>query len=49
LTNGGRVLGVVGSATDLKGALRAAYEGASMIEFEGKTFRKDIGRKGLAQ
>jgi phosphoribosylamine--glycine ligase len=47
LTDGGRVLGVVGTAEDLKGALRAAYEGASTITFEGKIYRKDIGRRGL--
>ncbi len=48
LTDGGRVLGVVGTGADLKEALRGAYEGVSMIEFEGMTFRKDIGRRGLA-
>lgn len=48
LTDGGRVLGVVGTGADLKEALRGAYEGVSMIEFEGKTWRRDIGRRGLA-
>jgi len=47
LTDGGRVLGVVGVADDLKGALRTAYEGASVIEFEGMILRKDIGQRGL--
>jgi phosphoribosylamine--glycine ligase len=47
LTDGGRVLGVVGVGDDLKGAMRTAYEGASMIEFEGMVLRKDIGRRGL--
>jgi phosphoribosylamine--glycine ligase len=48
LTDGGRVLGVVGTGADLKEALRGAYEGVSMIEYEGKTWRRDIGRRGLA-
>jgi len=48
LTDGGRVLGVVGTGADLKEALRGAYEGVSMIEFEGKIYRKDIGRRGLS-
>lgn len=47
LTDGGRVLGVVGVGENLKAALRTAYEGASMIEFEGMVMRKDIGRRGL--
>jgi phosphoribosylamine--glycine ligase len=49
LTDGGRVLGVVGSGRDLREALSRAYEGASMIEFEGKTLRRDIGRRGLTR
>jgi phosphoribosylamine--glycine ligase len=48
LTAGGRVLAVTGRGGDLKEALRRAYEGCSLIEFEGKTFRRDIGRKGLS-
>jgi phosphoribosylamine---glycine ligase len=48
LTAGGRVLAVTGRGADLKEALRRAYEGCSLIEFEGKTFRRDIGRKGLS-
>ncbi len=47
LTDGGRVLGVTGIGADLKEALRYAYEGASMIDFEGKIYRRDIGRRGL--
>ena len=48
VTSGGRVLGVVGRGGSLAQALRAAYEGADAIEFEGKTLRRDIGRRGLA-
>lgn len=48
VTSGGRVLAVTGRGPDLKDALRRAYEGCSVIEYEGKTLRRDIGRKGLA-
>jgi phosphoribosylamine--glycine ligase len=47
LTSGGRVLAVTGCGRDLKDALHRAYEGCSLISFEGKTCRGDIGRKGL--
>jgi phosphoribosylamine--glycine ligase len=47
LTDGGRVLGVVGIGTDLREALTRAYEGVGTIDFEGKTFRTDIGKRGL--
>lgn len=49
LTSGGRVLGVVGTGTDLKSALEKAYEGCGKIHFDGAFFRKDIGQKGLAK
>ncbi|OZC02353.1 phosphoribosylamine--glycine ligase [Rubricoccus marinus] len=48
VTNGGRVLGVVGRGATLVQALGAAYEGVDLMTFEGKTFRRDIGRRGLA-
>ncbi len=48
VTSGGRVLAVTGRGPTLKDAIRRAYEGCSVIEFEGKTFRRDIGAKGLA-
>jgi phosphoribosylamine--glycine ligase len=47
LTDGGRVLGVTGIGDDLKDAIRRAYEGASTIQFEGVTYRRDIGRRGI--
>ena len=49
VTGGGRVLGVTARDGTLKAALRAAYEAARAIDFEGKTFRRDIGQKGLAR
>lgn len=48
LTNGGRVLGVTGVADDLETALARAYAAVDAIDFEGKTYRCDIGHKGLA-
>jgi len=46
-TAGGRVLNVTARGTTLAEALERAYIVAEMIEFEGKDFRRDIGRKGL--
>lgn len=43
LTNGGRVLGVVGLGDDLKGARKKAYEEADKISFQGVYRRSDIG------
>ena len=42
-TNGGRVLSVVSTAPNLKEALKKSYKTISKIQFQGKTFRKDIG------
>jgi phosphoribosylamine--glycine ligase len=47
LTNGGRVLNVVGKADSLKKAVEIAYKNAGIIEFDNKYFRTDIGKKGL--
>ena len=49
VTAGGRVLGVTGRGGSLQDALDAAYAAAAAVEFEGKTLRRDIGRKGLAR
>jgi phosphoribosylamine--glycine ligase len=48
VTDGGRVLGVTALGADLPSALDRAYEGVDAIDFEGKTYRSDIGEKGLA-
>ena len=42
VTNGGRVLAVVGRAATMTEARRRAYEAAAVIDFEGKQFRTDI-------
>jgi len=49
VTDGGRVLGVTARGHDLKAALDRAYEGVDRVQFQGKTFRSDIGEKGLAR
>ncbi len=49
ITNGGRVLGVMGTGRTVAEALEAAYFGVEPIEFEGKTFRKDIGWRAVGR
>ncbi len=48
-TAGGRILNVTAIGETLSEALEKAYAVAEMIEFEGKDYRKDIGRKGLSK
>jgi phosphoribosylamine--glycine ligase len=48
-TAGGRVLNVTARGATLEEALERAYFVAQMIEFQGKAYRKDIGKKGLAK
>lgn len=43
VTAGGRVLGVMATGVDVAEALKSAYYGVEGIDFEGKTFRRDIG------
>ena len=47
VTNGGRVLGVVGRGGDIAAAVQAAYEAAGKISFEGMYYRKDIAHRAL--
>jgi phosphoribosylamine--glycine ligase len=47
VTSGGRVLGVVGRAANLKDALALAYDRAERIEFENRFYRRDIGKRAL--
>jgi phosphoribosylamine--glycine ligase len=47
VTAGGRVLGVTGLGADLREAIGRAYQAASQIDFEGRQYRKDIGRRAL--
>ena len=48
LTNGGRVLSVVGMGEDLEQARERSLGGADEIHFEGKTLRRDIGWRAFA-
>jgi phosphoribosylamine--glycine ligase len=42
VTAGGRVLNVTALGDDREAARRAAYAAADMIDFDGKTWRRDI-------
>ncbi len=44
VTNGGRVLGVTATGSDLKAARANAYEAVKWVDFDNKFFRGDIGR-----
>ncbi|MCC8066116.1 MAG: phosphoribosylamine--glycine ligase [Clostridiales bacterium] len=44
VTNGGRVLGVTATGTDLKAARANAYEAVQWISFANKYYRNDIGK-----
>jgi phosphoribosylamine--glycine ligase len=48
ITDGGRVLNVVGSGDTLKAAIKNTYKEVDKISFSNKYFRSDIGAKGLA-
>jgi phosphoribosylamine--glycine ligase len=47
ISNGGRILNVVGFGKDLKSAIDDAYDIANSIEFSGMYYRKDIGKRGV--
>ncbi|GIP34552.1 phosphoribosylamine--glycine ligase [Paenibacillus sp. J2TS4] len=47
VTNGGRVLGVVGLGRDIAEARAKAYADADKIRFQGKHYRTDIAKKAL--
>jgi phosphoribosylamine---glycine ligase len=48
-TNGGRVLGVAAHGETLQEAIERSYDAVSKIHFRGKTYRTDIGKKGLGK
>lgn len=48
ITDGGRVLGVVGSGSNLQEAIKNTYAEVKKISFENAYYRSDIGVKGLA-
>jgi phosphoribosylamine--glycine ligase len=47
VTNGGRVLCVVGLGDSVKVAQKQAYEAVDKIQFNGAQFRRDIGWRGV--
>ena len=47
LTNGGRVLGAVATAENLKAAIDRAYETVNEIRFDNAYYRHDIGARAL--
>ena len=47
VTNGGRVLSIVGRGSSLKKAIDHAYENVKKIHFDGCYYRSDIGQKGI--
>lgn len=49
VTSGGRVMGIISEASTLKTAITSAYQGVSLIHFDQKTYRTDIGFKGITQ
>lgn len=49
VTNGGRVLGIVGRGADVRAAQEAAYETVKHISFEDMYYRRDIADKALVQ
>ena len=49
VTNGGRVLCVVGLGDDVQTAKAQAYQALSHIQFEGMQYRKDIADKAIGR
>ncbi|HMS52676.1 MAG TPA: phosphoribosylamine--glycine ligase [Chitinophagales bacterium] len=47
VTNGGRILSVVGQGKNLPDALKNAYQAANQIQFKGMQFRTDIAQNLL--
>ena len=45
VTSGGRVLGITGVGNTIDEAIKIAYEGVDIVDFNEKHFRTDIGRK----
>ena len=47
VTNGGRVMTIVGKGATYAAAIDRAYAGVSRVQFDGMQVRRDIGRKAL--
>ncbi len=48
-TDGGRVLSVVGTGSDIEEAVKRVYAGVDQIKFEGMQFRRDIAHRALSR
>ena len=48
VTSGGRVLGVVARADDVKSAVDKAYRGVEVIHFDNMHYRRDIAHRALS-
>jgi phosphoribosylamine--glycine ligase len=48
-TVGGRVLGVTALGANLESAIARAYAAIGQVQFDGMTFRRDIGSRALAR
>jgi phosphoribosylamine--glycine ligase len=49
VTSGGRVMTIVGKGATFNAAIDSAYSAVSQITFDGMQYRRDIGRKALAE
>ena len=49
VTDGGRVLCVVGAGISVRAASEAAYAGVRQITWDGAFYRKDIGHRAVAR
>jgi phosphoribosylamine--glycine ligase len=49
VTNGGRVLCVVGLGADVASAQRRAYEGVARISWADRYYRRDIGHRAIGR
>ncbi|HEY3366872.1 MAG TPA: phosphoribosylamine--glycine ligase [Symbiobacteriaceae bacterium] len=47
VTSGGRVLGCMAVGATLQDALAVAYDGVDAVQFDGKSYRRDIGWRAL--
>ena len=48
VTNGGRILTVVGHGLTYRDAIDVAYSATDLVRFKGMHYRRDIGSKALA-